>query len=173
MMASLRFAARAFATEGKGPAQILARLDQLVDLERDGQFATVVCARLMLETGRLTMASAGHPDVLIADSRGVRFAGIRPGPPVGLQRRAPKETSVTLRSPATLLAFTDGLFERRGESPDVGMARVRDAVDGLDGPLGGLVDALTNTVVPPHQRDDVAMVALRWTASTRARARSA
>ena len=44
LMASLRYAIRAFASRGDDPAAILAGLTRLLDLEQDGHFATVLCA---------------------------------------------------------------------------------------------------------------------------------
>ena len=43
MMASLRFAIRAYAADGDGPATILGKLTHLVNVGRDGHFATVLC----------------------------------------------------------------------------------------------------------------------------------
>lgn len=43
VMASLRFAARAFASQGDDPPTLLDKLSSLIDIHRDGRFATVIC----------------------------------------------------------------------------------------------------------------------------------
>jgi hypothetical protein len=61
MMASLRYAARAYAVEGHSPALILTKLAALVSVARDEHFATVLCGLLNVADGRVTVANAGHP----------------------------------------------------------------------------------------------------------------
>jgi hypothetical protein len=62
---------------------------------------------------------------------------------------------------ATLLAFTDGLVERRGESIDAGLERLQHAATAnhceLDDLLGKLVDELRH-----DGDDDTAIAGLRW-----------
>ena len=43
VMAALRFGARAYAAEGDEPEIILSKLSQLLSVDRDGHFATVLC----------------------------------------------------------------------------------------------------------------------------------
>ncbi|MBT1187649.1 SpoIIE family protein phosphatase, partial [Streptomyces sp. CJ_13] len=61
----------------------------------------------------------------------------------------------------TLLMFTDGLVERRGEDIDVSLARLA----GLRLPVGAGVEALVDAVVAGldarHAEDDVAVLAAR------------
>jgi Stage II sporulation protein E (SpoIIE) len=64
---------------------------------------------------------------------------------------------------ATLLAFTDGLVERRGETLDVGLQRVRLASSGDDGPLDNLLTKVVDDVMTDASRDDTAILGLRWT----------
>jgi len=168
-MASLRFAARAFVSEGNAPAQVLGKLDKILDIRRDGQFATVACASLDLRNGRLRVANAGHPDMILVDGAGGRLLGSQAGPPVGVQETPPTELECVLPSGATLLAFTDGLFERRGESLDVGLQRVCDCVAGIDGTVDAILGQAIADVVPSDHPDDIAMVGLRWTPAATAR----
>ena len=64
----------------------------------------------------MTLANAGHPDPLIVDANGARFAEVPIGAPVGVAG-GPAYRTVRLTMPprADLLAFTDGLYERRDE----------------------------------------------------------
>ena len=63
---------------------------------------------------------------------------------------------------ATLILFTDGLIERRGESLDLGFRRLEealgDAPSGLDPMVDWILEALGATSNP---RDDVAVLAIR------------
>jgi serine phosphatase RsbU (regulator of sigma subunit) len=63
---------------------------------------------------------------------------------------------------ATLLAFTDGLVERRGEEIDVGMQRLAETVPPLVGPpLDTLVSDVLGAMRDDDTVDDIAVLALR------------
>jgi serine phosphatase RsbU (regulator of sigma subunit) len=163
VMASLRFAGRAYAQEGYSPAMILERLSRSVDIERDDHFATVLCGLADLTARTLALASAGHLPPLILGGGGARFAAVRPGPPVGVGRQAPlAQAEVMMAAGDVLVAYTDGLVERRGEMLDVGMKRLREAASrdssSLDGMLGGIVAALSEGT----PADDIALIGLKW-----------
>ena len=66
-----------------------------------------------------------------------------------------------LRPGATVLLFTDGLYERPGEDIDEGLERLRAVVEEFDGPLQALVDAVCDQLVGEEGRDDVALLAVR------------
>jgi len=61
-----------------------------------------------------------------------------------------------------LFAFTDGAVERKGESIDVGLERLRVAAMAHDGPVDAAIDRLLAAVVPDGADDDVVIVGLRW-----------
>jgi serine phosphatase RsbU (regulator of sigma subunit) len=64
----------------------------------------------------------------------------------------------------TLLAFTDGLIERRDEDIDQGMKRVHDAMPELVGrALTDGLSALVDRLREPSNDDDVAALAVRRT----------
>jgi len=63
----------------------------------------------------------------------------------------------------TLIAYTDGLVERRGETLDTGLHRLLQAAtarcgSSLDDLLTGLVSELTGD----SPTDDIALIGLRW-----------
>ena len=65
----------------------------------------------------------------------------------------------------TVLAFTDGLIERRDEDIDAGQQRVLDALKTLDAPdLSRALDAVVQQLPDPDRDDDVAALAARRTA---------
>ena len=161
-MAALRFATRGFALEGHEPAAILARLRKLVDVERDGHFATILIALIAVGERKITFANAGHPRPVLRDDRGTRFVETIVGTPVGVDSTIPYATvTCDVGNGATLVAFTDGLFERRDEMIDVGMERVREVVatEGLS--LDELLSRLMRDVAT-RADDDTAIVGVRW-----------
>lgn len=164
VMMGLRTAVRAHASQGDGPAEILTKLSDLLDVRRDEHFATVLCVAHDLETRETRIASAGHPPPVVVGPAGdARLIPVTAGPPVGVRRGVvPPETEVVLEPGATLVAFTDGLFERRGEVIDVGLERVRATLQGTGPvPAEDLVAQLTDELRDPRASDDTAVLALR------------
>ena len=164
-MASLRYAIHAYAAQSDPPATILTKLSGLLRVTTAGQFATVLCAVLDISTHEVTVVSAGHlPALLLTDGHG-EYLECLVGPPIGVQTGV-RYTAMTVAVPsaATLLAFTDGLVERRGENIDDGLARLRSAALGRDGDLAELLQRLVNDLRHGYSDDDTAIVGLRWTA---------
>jgi serine phosphatase RsbU (regulator of sigma subunit) len=161
IMASLRYSIRAYAAQGDAPQVILSKLTKLIEIVRDGHFATVLCGVVDVAEHRVTLANAGHPNPLVIDASGSSFVQTRVGPPVGVATNEYEPVTVSVPAHGTLLAYTDGLFERRRENPDVSLERLRSAAvadASLDHLLDGLLDALT----PDGAHDDTAILALRW-----------
>ncbi|MCU1455484.1 MAG: Two component signal transduction histidine kinase [Acidimicrobiales bacterium] len=164
IMASLRYSIRAYAAQGDGPSEILQKLSRLLHVERDNHFATVLCARIDLETRTLELASAGHPDPLLIDAAGARYVDVRVGVPVGVSPDGPYESvHVDVPPSATMLAFTDGLFERRGETIDVGLERLRQTAAEQEGSLDELLSSLYQALSEAGSHDDTAILGVRWT----------
>ncbi len=164
VMASLRYAIHAYAAQGDSPTAILTKLTKVLDLESDdGGFATVLCAAVDVAAHRMTIASAGHlPPLLISDA-GTALVPIRPGVPVGVNGGVSYESvTVTVPPRATLLVYTDGLVERRGESLDVGFDRLRDTAAGVDGSLEHLLTTIVDGLAEDGASDDTAVVGVRW-----------
>jgi PAS domain S-box-containing protein len=172
-MGQLRGLLRGIATStDAGPAGVLARLDDsMVQLAVDS-LATAVVARLEQTPGelarevtRVRWSNAGHPPpvVLRADGRVELLAGPRADLLLGVDADAVRRESVTTLDPGeTLLLYTDGLVERRGDDLDGGLDRLRAALADLAGrPLQETCDALLDRLVEPAHTDDVALVAVR------------
>jgi serine phosphatase RsbU (regulator of sigma subunit) len=162
-MASLRFAIHAYAAQNDPPDAILSKLSKLVNVGRSGQLATILCALVDIDAHRLTVTSAGHlPPLLISDGTGT-YVQSEVGVPIGVRATA-RYTSTSIDAPpaATLLAFTDGLVERRGESIDEGLARLQRAATTNHVPLDELVGRLVEDLRLDGGDDDTAIAALRW-----------
>ncbi len=161
----------AFTTE-QGPADVLTRLDAAIEGLQVGTTATVVVARLEQtceerERGitHLRWSNAGHPPPMAVTPTGevLVLGGVEADLLLGIDPHSPRvESRVTLDRGATVLLYTDGLVERRGQSLDVGLGRLREAlVELADLPLQELCDTLLARLLPPTRDDDVAMVAVR------------
>ena len=88
------------------------------------------------------------------------------GLPVGVVATEAYTTVTVPVSPGTtLLAFTDGLIERRGESLDVGLGRIRQAaIANGNGSLEALVSSVVGSLVGKGAADDTVLLGVRWRA---------
>ncbi len=162
-MASLRYAIHAYAAQKDSPPQILTKLSHLVSVADSGQLATILCALVDLERREINLTSAGHlPPLLISNGDG-RYVHSEVGLPIGVEAGA-SYTATTVSAPqaATLVAFTDGLIEQRGENLDDGLARLRRVATGQDASLPELLSKLVTELRSGPSQDDIAIVALRW-----------
>jgi serine phosphatase RsbU (regulator of sigma subunit) len=165
VMASLLFASRGFASEGHAPDQVLDALARLLDVRRDKHFATVLCGIADLARGELTVASAGHLPPLLVSADRTEYMAVPTGPPIGVPNPA-EYSSVTVPIPsgATLLAYTDGLIERRDETLDDGLRRLMDVASSAGSGGAALVDHVMATLVTDDCDDDTAVLGLGWQA---------
>ncbi len=162
-MASLRHATLAYAAQGQSPGEVLTNLSRFASGQADSYFATVLCAVIEVDAHQLTLASAGHLPPLLVHRDGSRFVDTTVGVPVGAAPDAAyEEVTLSVPSRATVVAFTDGLVERRGEVVDVGLARLRAAARTHDGDLDDLVTTLARELASEGHHDDTAILAIRW-----------
>lgn len=161
-MASLRFAIRAYVAQGDDIATVLSKVHGLLDTD-DGQFATLLLGEFDIPGRCLALVSAGHFFPLLATTDTAEYIDGHVEAPVGLVGRVPATvTRVAVPREATLLAFTDGLVERKNESLDVGLKRLQDAVSQTpQRSLNTLLDGVMHRVIPANARDDVVALAMR------------
>ncbi len=164
IMASVRFALRAYVLDGHRPAAVLDRLSPLLDAGEDEHFATVLVGLVEVAAHRVELANAGHLRPIVFDEARSSVLDVAPGPPIGVEATAPYR-AVTVEVPprATLLAFTDGLVERRGADVDEGYRRVMEVGRGGLAP-GVLLDRLVRRDDALGRHDDTALLAITWTA---------
>ncbi|HET8976804.1 MAG TPA: SpoIIE family protein phosphatase [Solirubrobacteraceae bacterium] len=168
-MSELRNALRAFAVEGHGPADALHHLDRLVLATLGpGMIATVLFLVIDAGAETLTVARAGHPPPALRGVDGrVRFLETDTTLPLGIDDRArPSESTFPIQSGETLLLFTDGLVERRGESITDGFDRLSAAFASAPVAVEEICDhVLAQTVAQRNSHDDVALLAVRLLAA--------
>ena len=158
-MGHLQHALRAYALEDDSPATILARLNRLTQWALPGEVATAIVVALDADNERARIASAGHLPPLRIGADAARYLELDNGPALGVAPNPAYAETVHMMDDTTLLLFTDGLIERRGESIDVGMARLAEHSVGAGG--DSLLDHLLDSVPDPGGNDDLAMVAVR------------
>jgi serine phosphatase RsbU (regulator of sigma subunit) len=163
VMASLRYAIHAYAAQGDSPTVILTKLSMLLDVERDGGFATVLCAAIDIPARTMTLASAGHLPPLVKSNGRADLATLRTGLPVGVSGPGTYEAVVVDIPPCgTVLLYTDGLVERRGEILDDGLDRLRDTARSVDGSLEHLLTEVVDRLTDTGSSDDTAVLGVRW-----------
>lgn len=162
-MGQIRMALRAYGLEGMSPATALGRLNTLVDELQPGVMATLAYAHLDPETGTVVLAKAGHPPPLIVTAGGdASFVADGLAPPVGVSPLVTyEETTVHLAAGSTMLLYTDGLVERRGETLDDGLARLSRAAMEAPGDLEAASDHIVASLMRDGSSDDAAILSVR------------
>jgi light-regulated signal transduction histidine kinase (bacteriophytochrome) len=158
IMAQLRNVLRAQLFAGDTPAEALNQLNEFCLHMLPTAFATVLAARVDLDSGQVEAACAGHliPYLTRTAQPAVR-APITLSPPIGVKGVTYKPSTFTLEPGHGLVIYSDGLVERRGESID-------DNMDRLAAAIGRASDASATwirTVMSENTHDDVTIVTLR------------
>jgi anti-sigma regulatory factor (Ser/Thr protein kinase)/putative methionine-R-sulfoxide reductase with GAF domain len=162
LMGQLRTALRSYAIVGHGPGTTLELLDRFMDTIGEHAMATAIYAVVDSDTGRARVAIAGHPPPVIINGDKPRFLEIPPAAPLGaLPFGTYPEHEVTIEPGSTLLLYTDGLVERRGERLEDGMTRLLELVDGTGSAEEACATLAAELIPPEGLQDDAAMVALQ------------
>lgn len=173
-MGQMRGLVRAIGYDSReSPARILERVDAAVhglDLGRRA-IATVVVARIeqTAEERRrgvrtVRWSSAGHlPPMLCRADGSVEVLTVRNDLPLGLiHTRARHEHTAELLPGDTLVLYTDGLVERRGQDLPDGISFLARALRGASAhPVHEVVRTVLARTLPEPGEDDVAIVAVR------------
>jgi serine phosphatase RsbU (regulator of sigma subunit)/DNA-binding NarL/FixJ family response regulator len=159
-MAELRHSLRALASVGIATADLAPHLNDLLSASHPGITATVCIVELDFDAGVMRMSNAGHLPPVIVQGGTASFVHDH-GPLLGFPTRvAPPLIEMELRPDTLIVLATDGLVERRGEDLDVGLERLRAAVDSHSGSLSGLCDRLLEQVSAGDDTfDDIAILA--------------
>jgi len=162
-MGQIRMALRAYGLEGLSPGLALERLNTLITELQPGTMVTLLYARIDPETGVLTTAKAGHPPPLVVSpQRAPTFISDGLAPPLGVDPYVSyQEITSELPPEATLILYTDGLIERRGESIDVGLERLARAATKAPSDLEEASDHIIATLIGEGAADDTALLMIR------------
>ncbi|WP_143448599.1 SpoIIE family protein phosphatase [Kineosporia sp. A_224] len=161
----LRACAWDAADAGRDCADVVARVDRMVQGLHTVPMATLVYATLGPPTGTdgawtLAYSSAGHPPMLLRHPDGrVETLDAANGLLLGVEAWKRSVATVPVPAGSLLLAYTDGLVERRGEDISHGLDRVRDVLAAArPGEPGRLCDRL---LAENPTDDDTAVLAIQ------------
>jgi PAS domain S-box-containing protein len=178
-MGAIRHKLRAIAQDRLAPpAEVLTRLDVVIQHIEPTDLVTLVYARLTVDpivqqfvdpgvtaAWRVEWANAGHPPpLLLMPGEPPRFLDAAPDPPLGVTDAGRTTHRLSVPTGTALVLYTDGLVERREDaSIDVGLARLVDRATDLlagSGPvdLGTFPEDLVSIVRIPAT-DDIAVLA--------------
>jgi PAS domain S-box-containing protein len=162
-MAQMRAAIRAYVAVDPGPSHVVEMMDRLFTAYDVGQLVTLVYLLADPARDQVLMVNAGHPPPVVLRTDGsVEQLASTGGPPLGTGNGEREVTTFRLGAGDLLLAFTDGLIERREEDIDVGQRRVVEAVVELTGAeLEGRLEQLVTRIRDHTRSDDVAALAVR------------
>jgi len=161
VMASLRSAMAAFVSEGHAPGALLSRLGRLLDTGDTGRFATVCCLVVDRRSDTAVVASAGHLPALVVSAGTAHYLEGPVGPPIGTGAMDYAEQIFDLPRGATLLLFTDGLVERKGETIDDGLGRLSYVAARTSGTVDEVLTAITSELASDLITDDTAVLGVR------------
>ncbi len=166
LMGELRAALRAYAVANpSSPAGVAGSLNALVTSTHRAQMVATLLYMVVSEDGaHVRFASAGHlPPLLMGADGETRFLEHHNDPPLGAEERIDfSEWEGELDTGSTVLLYTDGLVERRGEAIDVGLERLREALGTGPADLEQLCShVLDRAIRGGDAEDDIALLAVR------------
>src|SRR4051794_8973234 len=162
LMAQLRTALRAYAFDGHPPSQVVDRLNRILAYLAPATMTTASYLVVDVENEKVRMVTAGHPPPLVISPEGeAYFLPATGGVALGASRASRyNEVECALPSGSTLVLYTDGVIEVRGESLDEGLERLRRIAARGIADVEELCDTvLDEMVVDGRPADDVALLA--------------
>jgi serine phosphatase RsbU (regulator of sigma subunit) len=162
-MAQLRSAVRAFFSIDPDPTSVVGNLDTMFEKLAIAQPATLLYGVAEPSRGRLRFVNAGHyPPLLVVPGRAPAFVDAPHGLPLGAGGDARTVATVEFDDAATLLLYTDGLVEKRGEVVDAGLSRLVQAGPRLiEADLAAALDDVVLVLAGTDAEDDVTAMAFR------------
>ncbi|WP_251061321.1 SpoIIE family protein phosphatase [Streptomyces sp. ISL-100] len=175
-MGRLRTAVHTLASLDLEPDEVLSRLDDLVnllaaeqeavnsDLPQTEQVVGATCLYAVYDpiSRRCAVACAGHLPPAVATPEGrVSLLDMPVGPPLGLGGLPFEMNELELAEGSLLALYTNGLIETRHGDIDVPLARLRAMLTRPAQPLEQTCQAVLDSVLTGHPRDDVALLIAR------------
>jgi PAS domain S-box-containing protein len=166
-MGQFRSVTRAYALadpRSRMPHEVLSLVNRYqLALEADQVMFTLIYAIIDPGTATITWASAGHLPPLVREPSGeIRY--LETGSvPMGIEDVPYESKTEQLAPGSSLVLYTDGLVERRGESLDEGLRRLAETVAGGPNDPQALCDHVLARLLPAPQQlhDDVTAVVAR------------
>ncbi|MFI1972144.1 SpoIIE family protein phosphatase [Streptomyces cinnamoneus] len=165
-MAQINTALRSIARRhGEHPPAVMAELNDFLGTYHEGLMATACYATYHRPTRTLRYTRAGHPPFLLIHADGsTRYLEGALAPPLGpVPMTDYPLAEIAIPDNATLVFYTDGLIERRGESLDAGLdrlARTARTTSGLN--AGDTCALLLHQQPDTDMPDDRALLTVRF-----------
>jgi hypothetical protein len=161
-MGQLRMAVLAYALAGFEPADVIQRIDVLLEALGTGRIATMVYIIADPRNGELLVANAGHPPPILIEPDGTATHvlaghGLLLGVSPALNHRSHEITPV--RPGSHLLLYTDGLIEPPERQGVDGVTVLLEATQGFTGTADELCDHVLAALAPGAASDDICILA--------------
>jgi GAF domain-containing protein/anti-sigma regulatory factor (Ser/Thr protein kinase) len=130
LMGQVRSAIRAYAVSGQSPTEVLSSLDGMFNALVEDRVVTAVVGTITPSTGRVVLSNAGHPPPLVVRADGSStFCPLQHSLLIaaGLSGAPRPRDELVLDHGDSLVMYSDGLIERRGELITNGMERLATA----------------------------------------------
>lgn len=171
-MGRLRAAVHTFSAVDLPPGEVLAHLDELVDLldrsektpESAGAIAGATCLYAIYDPvdRRCTMARAGHlPPAIVYPDGTVDFVELPAGPPLGVGGLPFETAEIVVPEGSKLVLYTDGLVEDRNRDIDVGLDHLARSLSQAEEDPEQTCDRVLDALLPQDAADDVALLVAR------------
>ncbi|MEU0134521.1 SpoIIE family protein phosphatase [Streptomyces sp. NPDC006296] len=166
VMGMLRSALSAASRAVTGPAQALEVLGMYARSVEGALATTAVTVLVDARSELLVYSSAGHPPPVLLHADGTcEMLEHATDPPLGARpEHVPRpQASAAYRRGDSLILYTDGLVERRGEDIYTSLDRLKTALDGMTGfsPARMADTLLARLGVAGGGQDDIALVVVR------------
>jgi serine phosphatase RsbU (regulator of sigma subunit) len=168
VMGQIRNALRAYTVAESAPATAVGLVSTLLNVVEPDAMATL--CHLIVDVAdksdhgiALHWVSAGHlVPLIVGDHGNVHLLTGDVGPPIGMSLPVSfKQNTSVLAAGQTVVLYSDGLVERRGEPIDVGLQRLVHEAERAPKDLETFCDHIIGNLVGSAHDDDVAVLALR------------
>jgi PAS domain S-box-containing protein len=160
-MAHIRFSLRSLAYLNDDPAHVLAQLSELVRVFSPDTMITALYGVLDPRSGCFEYALAGHFPPALCGPDDCVYADEPADPPLGLGEHYTSR-KLDLSPDTTLVAFTDGILERRAEAISLSLQRLAAMCGAGPRQPDALCDhVMTGMLADQPNDDDAAIVAVR------------
>jgi integral membrane sensor domain MASE1 len=163
-MSKLQSALRIIAATASCPSSVLDELEDHISFIPGADMTTVGYGDYNPTSRLLRYASAGHLPFLLHTQRDTTILWEGRSPPLGLASNKRTQGERTVPDAAVLVAFTDGLIERRGEPIDDGLHRLVELATRLhpNVNLNAWCESTITRLVGDDARDDTALLCIRF-----------
>ena len=171
LMAVSKTLLRNEAMQGRGPREVLARVNNAICADnQECMFLTVLCLILNTRTGEAEYCSAGHnPPLLRSSDRALQFLEAEPGLLLGFEENFRWESKPFRFKPGDIIfLYTDGVTEAENSKQEhFSEERFCTAVSGfrsndLAEIVNGVRQEITRHIQGQPQSDDITLLALKF-----------